>query len=197
MNKNFFLSVFIAVCLLAACVDNNNKYRETICVTAAGEMLLAVGDSGYTQKAFRNLIYEETDSGSQRIRLDIRTQAHEGTFIFSIINWQWQNPPERGVLEKSYSTLGSNALDAECDSVSGRYLCDGARVTFIPDSNASYLFETTENFYTGFVEISECDVFNKTISGSFDAKLIRFFGISNDTLTVKGTFTDLCYKVSE
>ena len=117
----------------------------------------------------------------------------------SITNYNWQNPPEEGILVKSYNSnvngssefnvCGEGQLDDECDKAFLRY-----------SSNSGYPFIESnitngDVFEPGVVEITYCDTINKVISGTFDATLTPTFFESGDTTHFSGSFENLPYTI--
>ncbi|HEU5292204.1 MAG TPA: hypothetical protein VFU05_16255 [Cyclobacteriaceae bacterium] len=118
----------------------------------------------------------------------------------TVTNWDFQNPPENGVLEKKYDAtydaeLGENQSPyVECIDLTGpnqgTSLCDGAVVTFTMDGELyTSIFIGNED---GTVTISESDPVNKSISGSFDVHVQQSIG---KKVKLSGTFTNVKYTV--
>jgi hypothetical protein len=158
-------------------------------------MTLVFNGTSYTFTEFNNTLYSENQYGQKGRRLDIRTNINGKTIVFSVSNWDWQNPPAEGVIEKKYSTISFSAPGSQCMEIDGYDFCDAGLVTYYPTGNLSQPYISMEEDYPGFVQITDCNTQTKKVSGTIDAKLVDFFEVNTDTFTVTGTFTDLCYRV--
>jgi len=188
------LFVIAAVWLVAAC---NKNESDTVPACSGGTMEVLFEDTVYAPVSFNNSLFFETGNGQPRRRLDIRTTVKGNTVILSVYNWDWQNPPQDGVLAKIYSTLTTNTSGNDCATIDSMLYCEFAEVTFLDSANGSHVYVSMKESYAGFVEITEFDNVTKRFSGTFDAKLTSFLGTEPDTVSISGTFTDLCYLVPE
>lgn len=120
------------------------------------------------------------------------------TITIGISNWDFQNPPENGILEAEYdATFDIEAMDqanpnGDClaldGSNAGITLCSGGVITYTlqGDVYTSIFDGNTEATIT----ITKCT--KKKISGSFTANLEN---VNGDNLTVSGTFKNVKYEV--
>jgi hypothetical protein len=117
----------------------------------------------------------------------------------AISNWDYQNPPDNGVLTKTYDatfdfeTEEDNDL-ATCLELTGDYegvfLCDGALVTYIGDSDI--YFSAFDSNTEASVTVTVCSPSKRTISGSFTAKVQNF---DSQELIITGEFKNVKYTV--
>lgn len=118
----------------------------------------------------------------------------------SVSNWDFQTPPENGLLEKEYDATydeeqgESNSPHIQCIDLTGANagvtICDGGIVTFTQDSKLyTSIFTGNEN---GTITITKCDPEQKSISGSFAVQVQYAIG---QKLKLAGTFTNVKYTV--
>jgi hypothetical protein len=190
-----YLYVMLLLPGIFSCRKNNDD--SSACMGNSGNMAVELNDSSYIPSSTRNALYIEDNAAQVATRLDIRVTVDTGTIIISVINRNWQNPPKNGVLIKSYDNPTVNADGPACDTINSIAYCDGYSVIFLPGGNAAAPYENITEGYPGFVQVSECNVSKRTVSGSFDVKMFRIFATSSDTIYLSGTFSDLCYSVLE
>jgi len=192
--KKLILFSTIAIGIFSGCsedddTNNNNNNNNSSCSGATMSVNFAGSNSTHT--AFNNTLLKQQSNGQDARRLDLRTNIANGTLVLSVSNWDFQNPPENGVLVKSYTTLDFGP-GMSCTNISGFDFCDGALVTYVELSSGTSYFSVGESS-GGFVDIDVCDANNKIVSGTFSDILVDF--INEDTIEVSGTFSNLCYTV--
>jgi len=111
------------------------------------------------------------------------------SLVLSVSNWDWQNPPANGVLEKIYDThlTGTNMA---CQEISGSNLCDRAMGQYINDLIHD---ATISDTISGYIQITLCDTVNKKVSGRFSFITTDL----NQTMydTIQGSFANQPYTV--
>jgi len=118
----------------------------------------------------------------------------------TISNWDFQNPPEEGVLEGDYDVTWDmedteeNPL-ADCLQLTGDHeevtLCDGGLVTLI--SGTDLYFSVFDGNTEGSITITNCNADKHTVSGNFSAKVGSLDGLQQFTVT--GSFSNVKYSV--
>jgi len=145
----------------------------------------------FTATDFNNTLLEENQGGEIGRRLDLRANVDNGFLIVTISNWDWQNPPENGVLTKSYDTnvddIGPNT---DCMMTSSFTFCDGGLGTYLIN-NETFISEGIDDEESGVITITANDATNRTVSGTFDFIVGNF--ITNENITLSGTFSNLRY----
>ena len=117
-----------------------------------------------------------------------------------VANWDFQTPPENGVLEKEYDATydaeqgESHSPHVECIELTGDnagvFLCDYGLITLMLEGELyTSVFTGNED---GTIIITECNPDKKSVSGSFDAKVQTSIG---KKVKVSGTFTNVKYTV--
>jgi hypothetical protein len=115
-----------------------------------------------------------------------------------VSNWDFQNPPDNGVLTGEYdaawdyeNTQEENPL-ANCLSTDdGLTLCDGGLVKlFLENDFYSSVFDGNTS---ATITISKCDPSSRTVSGTFNVKV----GLSDGSVqhTVTGSFDNVEYTI--
>lgn len=117
----------------------------------------------------------------------------------AVSNWDYQNPPDNGILTKTYDatfdfeTNEDNDL-ATCLELTGGnegvFLCDGALVTYI--GNNDIYFSAFGSNTQASVTVTACSPSKRTISGTFTAKVQNF---NEEELTIAGEFKNVKYTV--
>lgn len=140
-----------------------------------------------------NTLVSAIQSGREGRRLDIRCNVDGGLLVLTVSNWDFQNPPVDGVLEKTYVTNGEES-DSDCLSESGFTFCDGGGATYLVDgTNVIFTSEVT-GAPKGEIRISKVNESEKTVSGTFDLTTTEFAS-SGSSFTFSGSFTNLSYLV--
>jgi hypothetical protein len=118
----------------------------------------------------------------------------------AISNWDYQNPPDNGILTKTYDATFDFETEADNDLATcleltgdntGVFLCDGALVTYI--GNNDLYFSAFGGNTAASVTITACSPSKRTISGSFTAKVQNF---DEQELTITGEFKNVKYTVN-
>ncbi|MCK8482154.1 hypothetical protein [Psychroserpens algicola] len=138
------------------------------------------------------IITSQGDQGARR--LDLRCDIDGGTFILSISNWEFQNPPADGVVVKSYNTNTEMGPDTDCESINGTTYCDEALVTFLIGQEV-FISELNDLEDIGDITITSNDASNLEVSGTFDVLLRNFNSQDEEYMTYTGTFTNVSYSV--
>ncbi len=144
----------------------------------------------YTISEFNNTLVDAEQNGQLGRRMDIRCEVGGGTLILSISNWSWQNPPEDGIISKTYAT-NSNGYISTNTACSGAF-CDGGLGTYNFDGGAYFSDGITEE-EEGQIIISSNDTEKKEVSGSVDI-IVKNFAL-DEQVEFKGTFKNLPYTV--
>ncbi|MEL6834712.1 MAG: hypothetical protein AAFP77_17075 [Bacteroidota bacterium] len=153
----------------------------------------------FTITDFNNTLLKEEMQGEPGRRLDLRCDVDGGQFILSVSNWDFQNPPEDGIVIKSYASnedpfdLPANSV-TECMDGGNFTFCDGALGTYIID-NVIYSSEMSDDNFVSIITITENDDANRTVSGTFDIKVQSFGTNPASFIEFTGSFTDLEYTV--
>jgi len=127
--------------------------------------------------------------------------ANNKTLTIGVSNWDFQNPPDDGVLTGEYdATFDFEETEEEnpfanCLALTGDnegvFLCDGGLVTLISGSDFSTSVFDGDTEAT--ITISKCDASKHTVSGTFSAKVAAFDGTQPYMIT--GTFENVSYIV--
>lgn len=119
----------------------------------------------------------------------------------AVSNWDYQNPPDEGVLEKEYDTTFDVEETSEDHPLSdclvlsgdneGVTLCDGGLISLISGSEMyTSVFDGNTN---GSITITSCNAAKHTISGTFQATVADFDGAQQ--FEIAGSFTNVKYLV--
>jgi hypothetical protein len=130
------------------------------------------------------------------------TAANGSSIMLSIAiaNWDFQNPPNNGLVEKTYDATfdyesGSDNEFASCLELTGNnadvHLCDGALVTYIGESDI--YFSAFDNNTQATVTLTDCNPSKKTMSGTFTAKVQNFS--EDDDFVITGEFKNVKYSI--
>lgn len=183
-NLTIVLSLFIV--LFNACKKDDDGGNSSAGCSNSSITINWNGTSVPNEDGFNNTLFEQQFGEQMARRLDLRTNVDGGTFILSVSNMEWQNPPSDGVLEKIYYTNPFDPRSA-CKDINGNEYCDEGLASYIKGAEQYYSDEVN-----GTITITSCDNVNKVVSGTYDVTIIEFF--EEDTITVSGAFTDLCYR---
>lgn len=195
LNINFMkrLSLLLLVSvLLFSCGGDDDGDGNT---DGNGTMTVIKDGVSFTIDATNNTLVGETQQGQDGRRLDIRCNVDGGTLIIAVSNWDFQNPPVDGIVQKVYGTnedgVGSNSV---CMDSNGFTFCDGGLVTYLVGTD-SYVSESLEDPAEGTITITGNDATNKTVSGTFNVIVGKFGTLTPEEITFTGTFTDIPYRV--
>jgi hypothetical protein len=142
----------------------------------------------------------ETQYDHQGRSLNITAAAGTSKLLSVVVsNWDYQNPPDNGILTKTYDATFDFETETENDLATcleltgvneGVFLCDGALVTYI--GNSDIYFSAFDGNTEASVTITGCNPSKRTISGSFMAKIQNF---DSNELTVSGEFKNVKYSI--
>ena len=190
-----FNYLFLLSCLFLFACNSDDDTNPTS--NNDGPIMIVEKDGvEFTAESFNNTLLSEQQGNEVGRRLDLRCQIDGGTFIISVANWDWQNPPENGVLEKIYDTNvdsdNNNGIgpNAECMDDGSFTYCDSGLVTYLVGTN-TYFSDFLDDEPIGQIVIESNDAANKTVSGSFDVVVGDLLGTQK--FTFKGTFSNLNY----
>ena len=187
MKKLLYLSCLIL--FFSACKKDDDPAKST------NDPIMEVEKDGesFTVTQFNNTLLVDNQGGETGRRLDLRGEVDGGTLFITVSNWDWQNPPENGILVKNYHTNEDfdQGPDTQCMDDGTFTYCDGGLGTY-QISNTEILFsEDLEDESFGSITITENDPEAKTVSGSFDFIVTDLF--NENIITFKGTFSNLNY----
>lgn len=172
--------------LLPSCKEDEEMLMEE----EQAVMEIKKNDTDYTISEFNNTLLEVEQAGNMGRRLDIRFEVDGGTLILSVSNWSWQNPPEDGIVSKTYVTNSNGNISSNTACSGG--LCDGGLGTYSFNGGAYYSEGITEEG-EGQITISSNDTEKKEISGSVEI-IVKNFALE-EKVAFKGTFKNLPYSV--
>lgn len=137
-------------------------------------------------------MHSDNRSGKSLTRLSIDIKIEEGgVFILNIENWQWQNPPINGIIEKTYDTDGNPGPNTECLVIDTSQYCDsGLGIYGLTTGNFTSKF--TKNNQAGNITISSIDPIKQTVSGHFDL-VLSSTKEDGEQYGFKGQFNSLAY----
>lgn len=139
------------------------------------------------------------DHQEQSLTISVSNSFSEMATI-KVTNWDFQNPPEDGILEDVYDATynaeqgENNSPYVECIDLTGanagKSLCSSGVVTFTMDGELyTSIFTGNEE---GTITITECDTKNLSVSGSFSVKVQESVG---KKLKLSGTFSNVKYTI--
>jgi predicted small lipoprotein YifL len=136
-----------------------------------------------------SLLRVETTTTNKGRTLGINAAEGSNLLILSISNQGFQNPPEDGLLVKTYYDPTSSK--ATCISSNGivKY-CDSGIVTYLVGTTFYSSAFYDNSLYESTIKVTSNDVVSKRISGEFDVKVQAG---SNEVLTLKGKFENISY----
>ncbi len=188
------LSYLFLICLLCfSC----GKDDETDPQTDNGSItVIKAGVSFETDVTNNTLVFETSTDGNnvEGRRLDVRCNVDGGTFILTVSNVDFQNPPDDGILTKVYGT-NDDFQNSDCMDFTNATYCDGALITYLTATSEIFSSEGFELEEKGSITITANDPTKKTVSGTFDATLIKNTIDGNEKVVFSGSFTDLIYRV--
>ena len=184
--KNLMLFFLLGLLSMSCGNDDDNNMNTD-------EEIMEVEKDGisFTVTSFNNTLLEDVQADEAGRRLDIRGDVDGGTLIITVSNWNWQNPPENGVLEKIYDTDEDiDSSNTDCMEGNNFTYCDGGLGTYILGTK-TYLTGVLDNAIPGNITISENDSNNRRVSGSFEFMTTDLF--RTEEISFKGTFQNLKY----
>lgn len=175
------------------CGDNVTEESTHFVYTVEGINKSVQSIAGMIQT---EILYDHT---KQALVISVNNSFSEMATL-TVTNWDFQNPPENGVLEKVYdATYDSEQGESpgpliECMALTGDNagisLCDGGLVTLMIGGEL-YTSIFIEN-EASTITISEVSPEKKSVSGSFDVKVQNTTG---EELKLVGTFANVKYTV--
>lgn len=190
-----------------------SKFFGITCILLTSITLTHCGDNEFKPSVSYTIDGENQKVVTVTATLQFETQYdHEGRSLYitaaagtskllsvAISNWDYQSPPDNGILVKTYDatfdfdTNEDNDL-ATCLELTGDnegvFLCDGALVTYI--GNNDIYFSAFGNNTQASVTVTACSPSKRTISGTFTAKVQNF---NEEELTITGEFKNAKYTV--
>jgi hypothetical protein len=153
---------------------------------------MEITKNGLTNKisVFTNTLLHDVIGGHDFKRRELSCNIDGGTFVITVGNWSWQNSPKNGIALKSYDAGIYGKQYAACKDVQGDELCDEGLGTYQRITTTFMSAETSG----GVMTITANDATKKTVSGTFDFTTLNLLD-DQDSITFKGTFTDLKYIV--
>ncbi|MBR9915646.1 MAG: hypothetical protein GYB32_12610 [Algicola sp.] len=189
MKINLAIALFVLTMFSCSSDDGNGG-------SSVGAESFTVIKDGVTFEGenFNHTLIILSDGTVEGRRMDLRCDIDGGTFILSISNWDFQNPPANGVVEKTYDTNIDIGPNTQCETIEGSTYCDEALVTFLLGQEV-FVSELNDNDDIGGITITNNNPSNQTVSGTFDLLLRNFNSQEETYVTYTGTFTNLNYTV--
>lgn len=147
----------------------------------------------YSGTNLNNTYIHTTQNGESGARLDLRCEIDGGNLILSVSNWDWQTPPDNGLILKKYNANLELSTENDCMDNNNMTYCDGALVTHQMIGASKSQISTKESNFDSYIKITGNNASDKTVTGEFKAILKDFWG--NDSTHVEGNFTNLTYTV--
>nr|WP_321245582.1 hypothetical protein [uncultured Psychroserpens sp.] len=191
MKIKFLVLVLITLSIVSCSSDDGNAPSSN-----DEEQSFTVIRDGVTFQGenINNTLIRTTQNDQGARRLDLRCDFDGGTLVLSISNWEFQNPPDEGVVEKSYNTNTDMGPDTECETIDSITFCDEALVTYLI-GNDVYISELNDSDIIGDITIVSNNSQDKRITGTFDVLLRDFNGGEEEVyIEHSGTF-DVSYIV--
>lgn len=185
------LMILASVFIFSFCGDDDKGNTPKAAFSIDGESKKVQTISGVLQSQVQ---YEHEGRA-----LNITIATDDGQILsVAVSNWDFQNPPDNGVLPGEYDaafdfeeTEEENPL-ANCLMLDGNVaLCDGGLVSLVSESD--FYTSVFDGNTQASITISKCDAGNRTVSGTFSATIGHFDGV--ETYTVTGSFTNVKYVV--
>jgi hypothetical protein len=190
-----------------------HKFLGFASILMASVVFTNCGDDEFKPSVSYTIDGENQKVASVTASLQFETQYnHEGRSLYitaaaglskmlsvAVSNWDYQNPPDNGILTKIYDATFDFETEADNDLATcleltgdneGVFLCDGALVTYI--GNSDIYFSAFDGNPEASVTITACSPSKRTISGSFTAKVQNF---DSEELTISGEFKNVKYTV--
>ena len=95
-------------------------------------MTIEIDGVAQTTTGFNNTLISLTQNGEVGRRLDLRANIGSDMLIITVSNWDFQNPPNDGVLTKIYetNTIGNLTTNKVCTTRPTGNFCDGGLGTY-------------------------------------------------------------------
>jgi hypothetical protein len=126
MKKSFFLFLITAI-LFSGCFDSPDKLTGSVTILIDGEERTAKEPVGFLE-------FEESNGQEVRFMTISGYFPETGENINVVIrNYDFQSPPEKGILEKPYynSTLPAGEMLSDCEEINNVTLCDHGVVLYV------------------------------------------------------------------
>lgn len=182
MKPIFKIAPYLLIVLM---LTNACKSDENETLSPASMTVLKDGQQ-FEVSDFDNTLLLEQSVGREARRLDLRMTVDGGTFVLTVSNWDWQNPPKDGVVLKSYDLPWSD----DCEIIDNFEYCDGGLVSYaLPGSS---IYSSGFGDTSGVITISTNDPDRKTVSGTFDATVEN---INDEKIKFSGEFKNVEYRI--
>lgn len=192
MYKSPILFSFFLLVLFASC------QKESTTTTTTPTMSVEIDGTAQTATNFNNTLIKVQQNGEDGRRLDLRANIGSDMLIISVSNWDFQNPPTDGILTKVYDTnttaYGGLGPNKSCTTRPAGNLCDSGLGTYTIGS-ATWMSENMPNEPRGTITITANDDANKTVSGTFDFKVVEVSNPNNTPKHFTGSFSNMSYTV--
>ena len=190
-NLTSRLLILASAFVFTFCGDDDKPSTPQLTYTLDGE--------SQNIQAVSGILQSQIEHNHEGRALNINAVVGNGqTLSIAVSNWDFQNPPDNGVLTGEYDatwdfedTETENPF-ANCLSLDGGVtLCDGGLVSLI--SASKFYTSVFDGNTEASITISKCDAPNRTVSGTFSAIISEFDGVEQFTIT--GSFTNVKYIV--
>lgn len=185
------LSILALAFVFTFCGDDDKASTPQVTFTIDG--------ASQKVQAFSGILRSEIQYDHEGRALNITAVGENNkTLSVAVSNWDFQNPPDNGILTGEYdATFDFEETEeenpyAEClELEDGVTLCDGGLVSLI--SGNDFYTSVFDGNTAATITITKCDASKHTVSGTFTAKVAGFDGVQQYTMT--GTFDNLTYIV--
>ena len=198
MKHLLFLT--LSICLLWAC--NNSEIEDF--GSPNSEAIIQIEKNGNPVAVNRvsglleNLeSFKNSATPTTRRRLNLIADLDTGTLTIELSNWEWQDLPAAGLIEKTYATNADGDSPNVTCSTTNPTCCDVAEARFqqIIDTINNIpiiIFQYTDLFSSdeeGSIIITENNMEQRTLSGTFDFKVEGF----GELIHFTGSFEDVSF----
>lgn len=162
----------------------------------ASTMTIELDGVAQTTTGFNNTLLFLQQNGEDGRRLDLRANIGSNMFILSASNWDFQNPPADGILSKIYetNTVNNTPIYRSCTMRPAGNLCDAGLATYTANG-LTYMSGNIAGEPMGSFTITQNNTTDKTVTGTFDIKVVNLIQPSSTPLHFTGSFSDLSYTV--
>ena len=183
---------FLLFLIIFACDSDDDSMSSS-------SMVVEKNGVTYSIDSYYNSVSKVTENGNTQTYLHIRGGLDDGHLVLEVSNWDWQNPPENGILTKTYDTnnevRGNNAdvgPNTDCTLEDEIFYCDRSEGLFII-GEYTYATAYVEDGDRGRIQILENDTINQTVSGSFEFVTYSYW--TKEYISFDGTFENLEYVI--
>ena len=148
--KKLVLALLFLSFVMVSCSDGNDDNDTPTAPTQS--MTVTKNGVDFQVSSPASTLISTTQLGETGKRLDVNATVDEGQFVLSISNWDWQNPPENGLIQKTYYTNNTSAN--ACQSSNGYTYCDGGLITYKPSGSNASLLSNMETVDEGYITIT-------------------------------------------